>query len=69
MFTFLNQICKFICKLIATCLITCRELGIGIVAYSPLGRGFFGGKAVLESLPAESILVCSCMQMDNICNL
>ncbi|KAH7661421.1 Aldo-keto reductase protein [Dioscorea alata] len=22
----------------------CRELGIGIVAYSPLGRGFFGGK-------------------------
>lgn len=24
---------------------TCRELGIGIVAYSPLGRGFFGGAA------------------------
>lgn len=23
---------------------TCRELGIGIVAYSPLGRGFFTGK-------------------------
>ncbi|KAE8714609.1 Detected protein of confused Function [Hibiscus syriacus] len=23
----------------------CRELGIGIVAYSPLGRSFFGGKA------------------------
>ena len=23
---------------------TCRELGIGIVAYSPLGRGFLGGK-------------------------
>ncbi|XP_029126962.1 probable aldo-keto reductase 1 isoform X2 [Cajanus cajan] len=22
----------------------CRELGIGIVPYSPLGRGFFGGK-------------------------
>ncbi|KAJ1270406.1 hypothetical protein BS78_06G050100 [Paspalum vaginatum] len=22
---------------------TCRELGIGIVAYSPLGRGFFSG--------------------------
>lgn len=22
---------------------TCRELGIGIVPYSPLGRGFFGG--------------------------
>ncbi|GMH08473.1 hypothetical protein Nepgr_010313 [Nepenthes gracilis] len=34
----------------------CRELGIGIVAYSPLGHGFFGGKAVVESLPAESIL-------------
>ncbi|KAM6545499.1 hypothetical protein CsatB_026235 [Cannabis sativa] len=34
----------------------CRELGIGIVAYSPIGRGFFGGKAVLESLPNESLL-------------
>lgn len=34
----------------------CRELGIGIVAYSPLGRGFFGGKATVESLPAESVL-------------
>ena len=34
-----------------------RELGIGIVAYSPLGRGFFGGKAVLESLNSESLLV------------
>ncbi|XP_004296582.1 PREDICTED: perakine reductase-like [Fragaria vesca subsp. vesca] len=34
----------------------CRKLGIGIVSYSPLGRGFFGGKAVLESLPAESLL-------------
>ncbi|CAL5416197.1 unnamed protein product [Camellia sinensis] len=29
----------------------CRELGIGIVAYSPIGRGFFGGKAVVESVP------------------
>jgi hypothetical protein len=28
----------------------CRELGIGIVTYSPLGRGFFTGKAVLEKL-------------------
>ncbi|CAL5413391.1 unnamed protein product [Camellia sinensis] len=28
----------------------CR-LGIGIVAYSPLGRAFFGGKAVVESVP------------------
>ncbi|XP_020111574.1 probable aldo-keto reductase 2 [Ananas comosus] len=30
---------------------TCRELGIGIVAYSPLGRGFFSsGPKILESL-------------------
>ncbi|WOG88222.1 hypothetical protein DCAR_0207456 [Daucus carota subsp. sativus] len=35
----------------------CRELGIGIVPYSPLGRGFFAGKAVKESLPASSALV------------
>ncbi|KAL6971660.1 hypothetical protein U1Q18_031339 [Sarracenia purpurea var. burkii] len=34
----------------------CRELGIGIVAYSPLGRGFFGGKAVIESVPDASLL-------------
>ncbi|XAR49054.1 Perakine reductase [Bertholletia excelsa] len=34
----------------------CRELGIGLVAYSPLGRGFFGGKGVVENLPAESWL-------------
>ncbi|XVF57258.1 hypothetical protein PTKIN_Ptkin06aG0190400 [Pterospermum kingtungense] len=34
----------------------CRELGIGIVPYSPLGRGFFGGKAVVESVPANSHL-------------
>ncbi|KAE8662330.1 putative aldo-keto reductase 1 [Hibiscus syriacus] len=35
----------------------CRELGIGIVAYSPLGHGFFGGKAVVESLPDGSSMV------------
>ncbi|OAY44225.1 probable aldo-keto reductase 1 [Manihot esculenta] len=35
----------------------CRDLGIGIVPYSPLGRGFFGGKAIVESLPANSSLV------------
>lgn len=30
---------------------TCRELGIGIVAYSPLGRGFFSsGPKMLEKL-------------------
>lgn len=34
-----------------------RELGIGIVPYSPLGRRFFGGRAVLESVPASSVLV------------
>nr|XP_010917618.1 probable aldo-keto reductase 1 [Elaeis guineensis] len=34
----------------------CRELGIGIVPYSPLGRGFFGGRAVVESLPSHSYL-------------
>ncbi|CAM8999093.1 unnamed protein product [Rhodiola kirilowii] len=34
----------------------CRELGIGIVPYSPLGRGFFGGRAVVESLPEVSSL-------------
>lgn len=34
----------------------CRELGIGIVAYSPLGRGFFGGKGVVEALPNNTIL-------------
>ncbi|PHT85851.1 putative aldo-keto reductase 5 [Capsicum annuum] len=32
----------------------CRELGIGIIAYSPLGHGFFGGKAITESLPSGS---------------
>jgi aryl-alcohol dehydrogenase-like predicted oxidoreductase len=39
-------------------IVNLRELGIGIVAYSPLGHGFFGGKAVMESLPNESYLVC-----------
>lgn len=34
----------------------CRELGIGLVPYSPVGRGLFGGKAVVESLPANSFL-------------
>ncbi|KAH7661637.1 Perakine reductase protein [Dioscorea alata] len=34
----------------------CRELGIGIVPYSPLGRGFFGGKAVVERLPENTNL-------------
>ncbi|KAF3965179.1 hypothetical protein CMV_010609 [Castanea mollissima] len=34
----------------------CRELGIGIVPYSPLGRGFFAGKGVVENLDANSSL-------------
>ncbi|XP_058213411.1 probable aldo-keto reductase 1 isoform X1 [Rhododendron vialii] len=34
----------------------CRELGIGIVPYSPISRGFFGGKAVVERVPANSFL-------------
>jgi len=34
-----------------------RELGIGIVPYSPLGRGFFGGKGVLETVSNVSSLV------------
>lgn len=34
----------------------CRELGIGIVPYSPLGRGFFGGKGVTETVPENSAL-------------
>ncbi len=35
-------------------LATCRELGIGFVAYSPLGRGFLTGQfRQFEDLPAE----------------
>jgi len=33
-----------------------RELGIGIVTYSPIGRGFFGGR-VKEQVTADSVLV------------
>ncbi|XP_038700769.1 probable aldo-keto reductase 2 [Tripterygium wilfordii] len=33
---------------------TCRELGIGIVAYSPLGRGFFSsGPKLLENISKD----------------
>uniref|UniRef100_A0A0E0KP55 NADP-dependent oxidoreductase domain-containing protein n=1 Tax=Oryza punctata TaxID=4537 RepID=A0A0E0KP55_ORYPU len=33
---------------------TCRELGIGIVAYSPLGRGFFSvGADLVKELPED----------------
>ena len=35
-------------------LATCRELGIGFVAYSPLGRGFLTGQfKTLEDIPAD----------------
>uniref|UniRef100_A0A2N9EDX0 NADP-dependent oxidoreductase domain-containing protein n=1 Tax=Fagus sylvatica TaxID=28930 RepID=A0A2N9EDX0_FAGSY len=35
---------------------TCRELGIGIVAYSPLGRGFFSsGPKVIENLSNNDV--------------
>ncbi|GMY32159.1 probable aldo-keto reductase 2 [Fagus crenata] len=35
---------------------TCRELGIGIVAYSPLGRGFFStGPQLVENLTKDDI--------------
>jgi aryl-alcohol dehydrogenase-like predicted oxidoreductase len=35
-------------------LATCRELGIGFVAYSPLGRGFLTGQfRKFEDLPAD----------------
>jgi aryl-alcohol dehydrogenase-like predicted oxidoreductase len=35
-------------------LATCRELGIGVVAYAPLGRGFLTGRfKSLDDLPAD----------------
>lgn len=34
----------------------CRELGIGIVPYCPVGRGLFAGKKVVENIPQESHL-------------
>ncbi|XP_020258251.1 probable aldo-keto reductase 1 [Asparagus officinalis] len=33
----------------------CRELGVGIVPYSPLGRGFFGGRGPVDVVPADSM--------------
>ncbi|GAU15530.1 hypothetical protein TSUD_45670 [Trifolium subterraneum] len=43
-------------EIMVEALCTCRELDIGIVAYSPLGRGFFAGKSVVEALPSQSLL-------------
>ena len=34
-----------------------RKLGIAIVPYSPLGRGFFGGRGVVDAVPANSVTV------------
>ena len=34
-----------------------RKLGIGIVPYSPLARGFFAGRAAKENISSESLLV------------
>ncbi|XP_021310930.1 probable aldo-keto reductase 1 isoform X2 [Sorghum bicolor] len=34
----------------------CRELDIGIVPYSPIGKGFFGGRGVTEQVSAASNL-------------
>ncbi|KAJ3669893.1 hypothetical protein LUZ60_010217 [Juncus effusus] len=34
----------------------CRELGIGIVPYSPLGRGFFGGRGIVEEVQENTYL-------------
>jgi aryl-alcohol dehydrogenase-like predicted oxidoreductase len=37
-------------------LATCRELGIGFVAYSPLGRGFLTGRIRrTDDLPADDV--------------
>jgi aryl-alcohol dehydrogenase-like predicted oxidoreductase len=36
----------------------CRELGIGIVPYSPLGRGFFAGCTVEGNKEGDMRVVC-----------
>lgn len=36
-----------------------------MVAYSPLGRGMLGGKAVVETLPSESQLVYGTMKQNS----
>ncbi|KAF5958886.1 hypothetical protein HYC85_006111 [Camellia sinensis] len=42
--------------ILVNCALIIRELGIGIVPYAPTARGFFGGKAAVESVPANSFL-------------
>ena len=34
---------------------TCRELGIGILAYSPMGRGVLTGQFKPEELPEDDV--------------
>lgn len=34
---------------------TCRELGIGMLAYSPMGRGILTGSFKPEDLPADDM--------------
>ena len=38
---------------------TCRELGIGIVAYSPLGRGFLTGQIKSRDDLAGALSACT----------
>jgi aryl-alcohol dehydrogenase-like predicted oxidoreductase len=41
-----------------------RELGIGIVAYSPLGRGFFSsGAKMVESLSEDDFRKVTCFDL------
>ncbi|KAJ0080280.1 hypothetical protein Patl1_24187 [Pistacia atlantica] len=43
---------------------TCRELGIGIVAYSPLGRGFFSsGPKLLENMSKDDFRQCGASRL------
>ena len=34
---------------------TCRELGVGFVAYAPLGRGFLTGRFAIDALDADDV--------------
>ncbi|AAB71960.1 Highly similar to auxin-induced protein (aldo/keto reductase family) [Arabidopsis thaliana] len=46
---------------------TCRELGIGIVAYSPLGRGFFAsGPKLVENLEKDDFRKARTTKIENL---
>jgi hypothetical protein len=46
----------------------CRELGIGIVAYSPLGRGFLTGEQPCAQQHAACLFGgCSCQELHSKC--